>query len=193
MPSLLPLSRRPSRARGSKVTSLAGPIAIALALAACSAGTTSRGSSSGGGASGGGASGGAHAGGAGAEGGASSGGAAGGATGGAGGAGGATGGAGGGSQTCDVGPCGDYGAGCTGCAVAGPCVDVYMACVLEPECFELNQCVGECGGDAACVDGCHTSLPGGASTFGALAECIACRACASSCSAELADVTCSPS
>lgn len=189
MPSLLPLSCRPSRARGSKVTSLAGPIAIALALAACSAGTTSRGSSSGGGASGGGASGGAHAGGAGAEGGASSGGAAGGATGGAGGAGGA----GGGSQTCDVGPCGDYGAGCTGCAVAGPCVDVYMACVLEPECFELNQCVGECGGDAACVDGCHTSLPGGASTFGALAECIACRACASSCSAELADVTCSPS
>jgi hypothetical protein len=125
--------------------------------------TSGAGSTSGGATSGGATSGGAT------SGGSTSGGPSGGAT-----SGGST--SGGGS--CDQGSCDT----CAECALGAACSATAAACGNEPECFALNDCLGQCG-DEACSNACFEQYPNGAQPLIDLLSCVICMECTVTCDA----------
>jgi hypothetical protein len=84
-----------------------------------------------------------------------------------------------GGQTCDgTLDC----AACQTCAVGGPCATQYAACINDPQCTALNDCLNACTpGDQPCLDGCSASYPQGAGLLQAAASCVFCVACYSDC------------
>lgn len=71
---------------------------------------------------------------------------------------------------------------CQNCAVSGPCVNQYTACINDPQCIGLNDCLNTCNpADQSCLDACAASYPQGAGLLQAAASCVFCSACYSDC------------
>jgi hypothetical protein len=70
---------------------------------------------------------------------------------------------------------------CVQCAVdpGGECEMVAQACVTDPECLELLDCLGACT-DRACEDGCFAMHPGAEPAFSEFALCLA-ETCPNAC------------
>jgi hypothetical protein len=86
------------------------------------------------------------------------------------------------SPFCDeLAVCGTYDSGCSGCAVRGQCLEVYLSC--DESCATYNKCLDSCGGDVACKQSCKDDNPSGAERYAALITCLVCHACPTSCSA----------
>jgi hypothetical protein len=45
---------------------------------------------------------------------------------------------------------------CQSC-IDGPCVANRLECEIDPGCFLLSLCIGECGFDSPCVEACHAA------------------------------------
>ena len=83
---------------------------------------------------------------------------------------------------CDeLGSCGDYSRGCTGCAVKGTCAGAYEGCFGDKSCVEFNMCMAGCKNDIGCQNECATMNPLGAERYNTLVTCIVCDSCATSC------------
>lgn len=98
------------------------------------------------------------------------------------------GGAGGGAAlTCDAQSLACDGAsGCQTCARDGACKPDLDACTANPECVALNNCFGMCEAmpaaeQPACRTQCRTDHPSGATTYDAIALCVICEQCPTSC------------
>jgi hypothetical protein len=78
------------------------------------------------------------------------------------------------SGTCEV---------CAQCAAAGPCVELVNACGFDAECSTLDQCLGLCGGEPECADGCYMQYSGAVELHGRAMGCVYCDQCASDCGA----------
>lgn len=87
---------------------------------------------------------------------------------------------GGGTGVCDdTGCCDD----CVACAAAGPCTAQVGACLADPACLEVEDCLGCCDpSDAACVQDC-LSMSGG-QVFADALECVVCNECPDDCAEE---------
>ena len=65
------------------------------------------------------------------------------------------------------------------CAAVDPCItciveqcsNSHLACYSNAECYLLEGCVGNCAGDATCIDNCMTTYAGGAAEFNLFAIC----------------------
>lgn len=86
-----------------------------------------------------------------------------------------------GPSECDnSGDCGDGEVGCLGCAVQGPCADVYNACISDSTCSDYANCAGECG-SPSCQQKCAEEFPQGMQLYENLIVCAVCKACPNDC------------
>ncbi|NUO51139.1 MAG: hypothetical protein HOV80_19960 [Polyangiaceae bacterium] len=75
--------------------------------------------------------------------------------------------------------CGD----CQGCVFEDLCAAQVSNCESNPECFEFNDCWGECGwDDPACKQQCAQQFPMGVGPLMALYDCVLCENCPFNCS-----------
>jgi hypothetical protein len=81
----------------------------------------------------------------------------------------------------DVSMCGDFGSGCTGCAITDVCAEVYGGCFGDLACLDFNKCLANCKDDETCRQACVESNPVGAERYNALVACIVCQVCPKSC------------
>lgn len=77
--------------------------------------------------------------------------------------------------------CGDFVSGCTGCAVAGACAEVYDGCFGDDACLDFNKCLTNCKDDKTCQEGCAEMNSVGAMRYNELIMCIVCQVCPKSC------------
>jgi hypothetical protein len=96
----------------------------------------------------------------------------------------------GGAEDCDQGTsCGT----CVGCALTGACEGLYQACMSDPDCQPIAQCVivrcGESQPTSACSDACVTGHRAGEAQFDLLLACLACQVCGETCD-EIASWAC---
>lgn len=78
------------------------------------------------------------------------------------------------SEACDV---------CATCAAQGPCVELITACGVDAMCSTLDSCLGICGGEPECADGCYMSYPDAVQLHGQAMGCVYCDQCARHCGA----------
>lgn len=76
------------------------------------------------------------------------------------------------SETCDV---------CASCAAQGPCVALIQACGSDPGCTTLDSCLGLCGGEPECADGCYMQYPDAVQLHGEAMGCVYCDQCSRFC------------
>jgi hypothetical protein len=69
---------------------------------------------------------------------------------------------------------------CLGCALEGPCVPEYDACVNSIDCIDYVTCIDPCF-DQACIDACASAYPFGAALYNGLVNCAICVECYFSC------------
>lgn len=72
---------------------------------------------------------------------------------------------------------------CAQCAAAGACAELVNACGYDAECSTLDQCLGLCGGEPECADGCYMQYPGAIELHGRAMGCVYCDQCANDCGA----------
>ena len=60
---------------------------------------------------------------------------------------------------------------CKSCAIKTVCASQAMACLSNPLCSALANCVDACGGGAACVAGCKQQYAGGVVLYDPLEKC----------------------
>lgn len=70
---------------------------------------------------------------------------------------------------------------CQTCAAQKACAKLVTACQQSPDCVGLDQCMKLCGSDVSCRQQCGASNPGGAPTYAALVDCLACDQCPGDC------------
>lgn len=72
---------------------------------------------------------------------------------------------------------------CAQCAAAGACEELVAACGYDAECSTLDGCLGLCGGEPECADGCYMQYPGAVELHGRAMGCVYCDQCAGDCGA----------
>lgn len=91
------------------------------------------------------------------------------------------GGSGGGSE-CGPGACSD----CRTCAANGPCFDVTQACLADPTCVGIDECLTLCGATPEeCWETCRAQNPTGTDLYDAARLCIDCDVCEATCATTL--------
>lgn len=81
--------------------------------------------------------------------------------------------------SCDQGGCDP----CTECSLARGCQGELDACHADASCGAFDACLGECGNDSFCIDGCYYDYwEGAAPLFTAMAQCVICDDCQMTCS-----------
>ncbi len=78
------------------------------------------------------------------------------------------------SESCDV---------CASCAAQGPCAELVRACGVDPLCTTLDSCLGLCGGEPECADGCYMSYPETVDLHSRAMGCVYCDQCSRHCAA----------
>ena len=84
-----------------------------------------------------------------------------------------------GSSSCDE---KDDCSSCLQCAQAQPCAALLSACQTDAACEAINECMGICGADQECQQGCYLNNPNGAAPYSAVLDCVYCDACPADCS-----------
>lgn len=89
-----------------------------------------------------------------------------------------------GPSNCDgTGNCGDSSVGCLGCAIEGPCADLYNTCASNQECIDFSTCLGGCQQppDPGCLGTCMMQYPAGGDLYLKLIDCAVCQQCPGDC------------
>jgi hypothetical protein len=86
-------------------------------------------------------------------------------------------------MTCIFAQCGiECGSGeCNACVTAA-CPNSSLQCYQRADCWLLEGCVGDCGGDTTCIQGCYDTYPDATAIFEVLASCSVAN-CAQACDA----------
>jgi hypothetical protein len=63
----------------------------------------------------------------------------------------------------------------------GACAPAIQACMSDPACKGLYDCLGACGGNQSCVNACAAKYPGGIGKYNAIFTCSCNTACATEC------------
>lgn len=66
----------------------------------------------------------------------------------------------------------------------GACYNAALACFNDQACSNLNDCIGNCNGSQACVDGCVNQFQAGVAKLNAVYACICNTGCTTECAAE---------
>ncbi len=84
----------------------------------------------------------------------------------------------GGGSACGPGSCAD----CRTCATNGPCFEVTQACLADPTCVGIDECLTLCGATPEeCWETCRAQNPTGTDLYDAARGCIDCDVCEATC------------
>ncbi len=73
---------------------------------------------------------------------------------------------------------------CRTCAAQGPCKVLVDACLDDPGCAGIDQCLGVCGIDPECEESCYAQYYASLEVYSAARACLDCAVCPSLCSGQ---------
>jgi hypothetical protein len=66
---------------------------------------------------------------------------------------------------------------CVECALEGPCSELYGACLDDPVCADLYDCMDMCAETPDCEDSCIETYPEAVDLYGSVVDCVLCDQC----------------